>query len=934
MESNPLLVSAGDLDSWADTEDAKGAFPELMRRLLAQTPGVSNINIRAHEGTAAPGWDGTATSAGSAYLPAGELRFEFGTNQDPKRKANEDYEKRAKEAAGTTDEIYLFATPRNWAGAAAWAEERRNEKIYESVEAFDAHRLEGWLQSVPAVHYWISERLGKHPADVRTLASWWEGFLGRARVEVPPKFHTAGRDKEKQRTLQLLKEKAPFLTVQSTWRDDALAFCHAALKEGDPAALDKTVVVWSAQAWRQLAVHSSPMILVPLFDNPDIGLANSSGHAIVHVVDKSSITICSSSAIQLPVISSDAGASTLLRETGVRWSEAEFLAEIAHESMDAFYRHVSQIPTKIPTWAKSKEAAHILAPLVLVGGWEDANSADSQAISNFVGLPYDKIKDYLTNMKIEYPSDPPFAECRGEWKLVSPFESAKILLPKLREPELERWGRLVHSVLLADDSSEWASSSELNLVQHDRVPSPASSLLCRSIARSLAVSAVTCEKVDVPRMAEGGYVREIVEGLLNAAFQDQTGRVFISLAPYFPFLAESSPEVFVRQLEDDLVKSDPVSMCIFRVQVSSGQYSTLPFRDLICSLEYLCGSVEFYNRAARLLVKLADMDSESKKVARCFLESVESVIAVRYMSSLCPLDDGSSVLEWAVENCPGVGWLLVRTVLSGAWFPCFPDTSIVRDWRVSNLGGSVRERSDYVHILTQLAVRNAERDANGWWYLLSALGRIPEPDQLMVVEAFRKSVRQQSWDSENALKIWLSVNEIVRCWRCNPGDGMCISPQVLEVLKCLIPDLDPGDHALKYQYLFDVTFNAAVTDSVESLREEQRSAAIAVVQQGSEQLRTLVSNVQFPEALGNSLADIGAEFESLVLESLTGDSPAFGRVLSAYIKRKVNRQGAPWVRRILDSDYMTIEEKGRFVAALPSGKDFRDVVNDFFTSLL
>lgn len=417
------------------------------------------------------------------------------------------------------------------------------------------------------------------------------------------------------------------------------------------------------------------------------------------------------------------------------------------------------------------------------------------------------------------------------------------------------------------------------------------------------------------------------------AFQDQTGRVFISLAPYFPCLAESSPEMFIRQLEDDLEKSDPVSMCIFRVQVFSGQDSTLPFRDLRCSLEYLCGSVEFYNRAARLLVKLADIDSESK-VAHYFLESVESVIAVRYMSSLRPLDDGRSVLEWAVENCPRVGWILVRTVLSGGWFPCFPDTSIVRDWRVSNLGGSVRERGDYVHILTQLAVRNAERDANGWWYLLSVLGRIPESDQLTVVEAFRKSVRQQSWDSENALKIWLSVNEIVRCWRCNPGDGMCISPQVLEVLKCLIPDLDPGDHALKYRYLFDITFDAAVKNSGESPREERLSAAIAVAQQGSEQLRILVSNVQLPVVLGNSLADIGAEFESLVLESLTGDFPASSQVLSAYIKRKVNRQGAPWVRKILDSDYMTIEEKGRFVAALPAEKDFRDVVNDFFTSLL
>ena len=180
MDSNPLLVNALDLDRWADTLESKGVFPELMRRLLAQTPGVTNINIRAREGTAARGWDGTATSAGSAFLPEGELRFEFGTNQDPKRKANEDYEKRAQEAAGTTEEVFLFATPRNWAGAAAWANERQNEGVFASVEAFDAHRLEGWLQSAPAVHLWISERLGKPALGAKTLTSWWEEFKGTA----------------------------------------------------------------------------------------------------------------------------------------------------------------------------------------------------------------------------------------------------------------------------------------------------------------------------------------------------------------------------------------------------------------------------------------------------------------------------------------------------------------------------------------------------------------------------------------------------------------------------------------------------------------------------------------------------------------------------------------------------------------------------------
>ena len=85
--NNPELVTAVEIQQWADRDDAKTSFPELMRRLLAQAPGITNLDIRAHEGVAAPGWDGAASSTGSTYLPVGELRFEFGTNKDVKCQA-------------------------------------------------------------------------------------------------------------------------------------------------------------------------------------------------------------------------------------------------------------------------------------------------------------------------------------------------------------------------------------------------------------------------------------------------------------------------------------------------------------------------------------------------------------------------------------------------------------------------------------------------------------------------------------------------------------------------------------------------------------------------------------------------------------------------------------------------------------------------------
>lgn len=152
--NSPELISATELNQWADRSDSKTTFPELLRRLLAQTPGITGIDMRAHEGTAAPGWDGRATSTGSPYLPAGELRFELGTNKQVKSKADSDLTKRVGELGDEARQyVYVFATPRSWPNGQQWADERRKEQKFADVKVVDAHTLEGWLQATPAVHY-------------------------------------------------------------------------------------------------------------------------------------------------------------------------------------------------------------------------------------------------------------------------------------------------------------------------------------------------------------------------------------------------------------------------------------------------------------------------------------------------------------------------------------------------------------------------------------------------------------------------------------------------------------------------------------------------------------------------------------------------------------------------------------------------------------
>jgi len=81
----PELVDASQLGQWAGTEsrDAQDTLPELIRRLLSHTRGITAISMRASDGVLLSGWDGEAHSSGAPFLPAGRLRFEIGVGKQP-----------------------------------------------------------------------------------------------------------------------------------------------------------------------------------------------------------------------------------------------------------------------------------------------------------------------------------------------------------------------------------------------------------------------------------------------------------------------------------------------------------------------------------------------------------------------------------------------------------------------------------------------------------------------------------------------------------------------------------------------------------------------------------------------------------------------------------------------------------------------------------
>lgn len=940
MGTNPLLASAVDLDRWADTLESRGAFPELMRRLLAQTPGITNIDIRAHEGTAAPGWDGTATSDGSSFLPKGELRFEFGTDKQPKTKADTDYKKRVEKITGKSDEIFVFVTPRNWAGAASWTKERRQEGAFASVEAYDAHRLEGWLQSTPAVHYWLSEKLGKPVLGAQTLTSWWAQLRRNCTIEVPPEFHSVGRSNESERLMQLVSRDGTVFTVQALWRNDAVAFCHAVLLEKDHTELERTLVVSNPEAWRYLAMQSSTLILIPVFDNADIGLALENGHRVIHPVPVVNESRDDGDIVRLPKIDRRGG-STLLNGAGLDYSSADKLSSLSRRSMSGFYRRISvDKKRRQPEWAKDRKTVSVLAPLILVGIWDADNLGDRTEISRFVALEANKIDSLLDELVEVYPLDPPFVRSGGQWYLVDAVDAALLLLPKLSEDHKNRWIEFVTHVLLCEDPLEGLSFGESIIAQFEGQRSPVSPNLRQSVGRSLVLASIYSEKQTGSASSIAQCVDVIVNVVLTAALHDESGRMLRRLAPCFPSLAEAAPSVFLTSFEDDLDGDKPASMLLFNDRGFDLFGSSASIHYVLMAIELLCWSPDFFGRSVRLLIKLADLVPSEGEGSYC-IEALEKILAVRLKLSAGQTEDKLFLAKWALDEYSDVGWYLANRLLSPKGCVVAPCEPVFRDWNIDKSVIPIEQTECYIHDLLQMMIRLAKCNLDRWLCLLSVIEDIPQRDCVMVAEALQDAVVRGGWESNDLFEIWSSVSSLVRRYQSSSQEMGKLSDERLHPFIDIMHELEPCKDPRRFAWIFDHEANVTVdglsmwdAGYSERISEVRRNAILTVVEQGIEQLRILVGNVKDPWVAGKYISEVGSEFECEVIEWLVDERPGLRKAASSYILHVAEKAGTPWVLEVLNSDLQTLEGKKRFVAALPAKKVYWELVSEFESSLL
>lgn len=903
------LIRANDLASWADSTDARALLPELMRRLVHATipaPSLEHVNFPGGEEVHRPGYDGeTRAKIGNAWVPDGLSCWELGTDKDRKGKLDGDYDKRIKDR-GTGDfsgVTYVAVTPRDYQKAAEWAQEKIKEGRWRDVRVYDSNALEQWLETAPAVAFWLAKKLGKRVNGAQDIASYWSSVQASLKRPLPASIPLLSREETVKCFDEWLDGSAQALEVQAESPREVLdvfsAWCSSLPQERQSDVLSRALIIESSESWQDLSGSMSPLILVATdrleLTGEMIAEAVRQGH---HVLI--SVAAGKTNGHRLARINRSRLKDALMTAE-LKDAEANSLSEHCGGSFTILKRRYQRHPTAAaPKWAEAARAAE-LAPLLLAGAWRDDSTADQQAIAKMLGQPYDKALDVLNRWRAE--PDSPVRWSNGAWEFVSPLDAWAFLSPKLTRMQLDAFESVVVEVLGTPDPMYELAADERWCAQIHGKVMPYSETFRKALTRSLALLAAQSDSATVTdSLPLQDRVSRIVRKILPRKIPWQR---WASLGDFLTTLAEAAPGAMLDAMEDDLREADSSLVKLFSEE-GDGFTGRAEHVGMLWALERMAWSSEHLPRVALILAALAEKDPGGR-IGNRPDSSLRDTFCNWHPHTVASCEQRLEILGTLVKRHPKAGWKLLLEL-----FPESHSSISLREtpeWRFwaenwsREITNGERLRGDVGVI--RLACAVASKDPGRWPEVLELIARFPKQEFLDTVASARLAA--ETADDALKYKMWESLQALVLRHRGSP-EAVWVLPEealvVLEVLRDALRPEDPSALAIPlFTRAFDVGGSRKLSwEERERLHRESKRAAVKAViaAQGFDAALALAHRVEDPRVLGMALADaVGIEEDGKVLPGMLicGDK-VLEQLAIGYAVLRTSQGGLDWVKSL------------------------------------
>jgi hypothetical protein len=896
-----LLPNADDIEKWAKgTKAAEYLLAELIGPLIEHTAKPTHIHVPTGRATNEKGPDGTVEAPErTPWVPEGRSIWDWGVGP-PDAKAEKDYRARTKgtDGAELKQSTFVFVTPWKWAKRDSWAKKKAALGDWKDVKALNASDLALWLgrdfASLLRLYEWIH---GPVP-DVRTLASVWTEW---AQAFWPPKEATpelmlAGRLAAADQVRAWVGTPG-YHVFRAETRDEGAAFVAAALvsSPAHSSAVHQAAAVESVDAWRRVvAIEREPMILVPLFAEPNIKAATDRGDTVIIVAEidrqgEFAFTLSGATPDELVVA---------LRNMDVEAGRAGRIAKEAHGSMLRLRRHLRELKAG-ETWSPGQ--SRLLSAIGFVGGWDETRAADLAVVVTLAGSDYETLQTSLTDIA-RVPGSPLIRDTDVSWASASQLDTLRRTARGLPRTVWDAFGAAAVEVLGARDPA-WDLPPEERWMANvkDKARSH-SARLRRGIAEAIAILGTQPDFEGDPAAQSGpGFAAGVVARLLRAANEDATGTRWADLADALPLLAEASPNVFVDEVQHGLEGPSPV---LRRLLPDEPGMLTPRSRitELLWALERLAWSPDYLSAVAVILARLAEMDPGEQSDDRP-LRSLGEILLPWHPETTADATGRLDAIRAIRRVAPKASWKLMDRLLpKGAGD--VGGVSSKPEWRSwAPVEESNKVPADYwtvVGAILDFMLEDAGRDASRWKDLIEAYDDIPPPLGDKVVASLR-DIDPATLPSSDLQLLSDALRTAVSRHRTYPDALWALPPSRVDELEALGQRFVPPDPVREHVWLFAAHPSLERVSGADYRRydarlKDLRADALAAIleRRGWSGVEDLVRSAEQAWTVGFALASVTDDRVARILEWSFGEDAAQVLAVRGYVAARTLRDGWPW----------------------------------------
>jgi len=697
-----LKISAKDIERWADTREAQGELPRLIRRLALQAGTVTEIAFPAGASVSRPGWDGLLLSKdGDPWVPAGRSAWEVSIERGVTTKANRVYKQRTQEIdrEARQQSTFIAVTARHWENKAKWQSEKRTQGNWKDVRAYDSDDLETWLEASPAIALAFTEEIGLAGFGMESLGRHWQSWAAQCESAISPSAFFADRKEAKDRLVTDLRKRirgrpSGAYAIRADSAAEAAAFVCAALLEAADLS-DRAIVVTGEAGWQFVERNSRLWVVVAA--RPEI--AQRPAENVLTIVPVAAGDLASGyggrdgDGFQLELSRPSVYAfRDALIEIGVEESDARRLALATGRSWSVYRRRrATNLAIRSPEWLGLPEA-DALATLCLLGAWHGEKPADQAIVEQLTRESYEAVERNLR--KLSRVDDAPVISIGKVWRAKAPLELLDLFADRITAAEFDRFFEIVEALLVEPDPILELEPDKRWMAQVYGKVREESGLLFRSVLDALVKLAVR------GRDYEGLATLDVdlrVERLVDRLLQDADATRWLSLASHLSPLAEAAPSAFLSAIEASLGRPDTPVLRLFGESASADTPlggGTWYYADLLWALESLAWSPRWIPRVALLLARMSHVQLPDNWSNRP-LNSLLGIFRSWMPQTAAALDQRIAVLDKLISCEPDIAFQLLDRLLHRG--PDMASPASKPDWRDDDAGAGGQPSGAEIH---------------------------------------------------------------------------------------------------------------------------------------------------------------------------------------------------------------------------------------------